>query len=148
SCARRCPLATVCIACVRAPARFQFAGRPYFHSCSRHPTAVVDPAKTQTQDHFELCGGFGGARPGPPGLLFERYREAVDLGFQNPSWSMTPFSADPRRSPVFRYSIAVIATLLAALVRLSLAPVLGDSLPLVTFILAVLAASWLGGLGP
>src|SRR5947209_5691666 len=46
------------------------------------------------------------------------------------------------------YLVAVIVTAVAALLRFSLAFVLGDQAPFFTFVLAVLVAAWYGGAGP
>ncbi len=46
------------------------------------------------------------------------------------------------------YSVAVIATVAAALLRLALAFALGDQAPFFTFVLAVLVAAWYGGARP
>src|SRR5499426_722210 len=47
-----------------------------------------------------------------------------------------------------RYGIAVSSVALAAVVRLALEPVFGYDLPLSIFAIAVIVASWCGGLGP
>src|SRR5262245_39279222 len=47
-----------------------------------------------------------------------------------------------------RYGIAVSSVALAAVVRLALEPVFGYDLPLSIFAVAVIVASWCGGLGP
>lgn len=52
------------------------------------------------------------------------------------------------RSILARYSGAVVAILLAWLIRWSLGPALGDRAPYVTFVGAVLITTWLSGLGP
>jgi PAS domain S-box-containing protein len=46
------------------------------------------------------------------------------------------------------YLLAGAAVLLMAAVRWLLHPILGEQLPFITFIIAVLFAAWLGGLGP
>jgi PAS domain S-box-containing protein len=47
-----------------------------------------------------------------------------------------------------RYGIAVFSVALAAVVRLALEPVVGHDVPLMIFVVAVIVASWCGGLGP
>jgi len=46
------------------------------------------------------------------------------------------------------YGAAVVAVLIAALARFALNPVLGESVPFITFFLAVAVAAWIGGFGP
>jgi len=48
----------------------------------------------------------------------------------------------------FRYLAALVAIGLSALLRLWLHPVLGDSVPYITFFLGVALAAWVGGFGP
>ena len=45
------------------------------------------------------------------------------------------------------YGLAVVATLVALLVRLALDPIFGDDLPYLTFFLSVAVATFYGGLG-
>lgn len=45
------------------------------------------------------------------------------------------------------YSVAVLATLLALLLRFSLAPLLRENAPLLVFVLPVMFSAWYGGLG-
>lgn len=52
------------------------------------------------------------------------------------------------RPPLLRYSIAVASVLLATLLRFLLNPLLENSAPYVTYILAVLITAWACGLGP
>src|SRR6516225_12046251 len=49
---------------------------------------------------------------------------------------------------VFRYGLAPLAVAIAFLIRLALAPVLGDASFYLLFVPAVLVAAGLGGLGP
>ena len=51
-------------------------------------------------------------------------------------------------SPLARYGLAVLATVLAFLLRLLLWPLLGEASPFLLFTPAVLAAAVYGGLGP
>ena len=46
------------------------------------------------------------------------------------------------------YLVAIVATVVALVVRLSLSPLLGEELPYITFFGAVMTAAWFGGLGP
>jgi PAS domain S-box-containing protein len=46
------------------------------------------------------------------------------------------------------YFAAVVAVAIAALARFALNPVLGESVPFITFFLAVAVAAWIGGFGP
>ncbi|HEY2817814.1 MAG TPA: PAS domain S-box protein [Casimicrobiaceae bacterium] len=48
----------------------------------------------------------------------------------------------------FRYFAAIVAVGLSALLRIWLHPVLGDSVPYITFFLGVALAAWVGGFGP
>lgn len=52
------------------------------------------------------------------------------------------------RSPLFRYGVALACVLLATLLRFLLSPLLENSAPYVTYILAVLITAWACGLGP
>ena len=49
---------------------------------------------------------------------------------------------------VFRYLAATVAVGLSAVLRIWLHPVLGDSVPYITFFLGVALAAWVGGFGP
>ena len=49
---------------------------------------------------------------------------------------------------LFRYLAAVLAVGLSAVLRMWLHPVLGDSVPFITFFLGVALAAWIGGFGP
>src|SRR5947207_2025589 len=49
---------------------------------------------------------------------------------------------------IFRYSAAIVAVGLSAGLRIWLHPVLGDSVPYITFFLGVALAAWIGGFGP
>jgi two-component system CheB/CheR fusion protein len=51
------------------------------------------------------------------------------------------------RPATLRYTAAAAAVAIILLLRLSLAPWLGDASPFILFVLAVLAASWYGGVG-
>ena len=53
-----------------------------------------------------------------------------------------------RRTPLLCYSSAVIAILLATLVRLWLDPALGNQAPFATYYIATMVTAWYGGLGP
>jgi PAS domain S-box-containing protein len=55
--------------------------------------------------------------------------------------------ASARRS-VARYATGALAAVLAISARLALDPILGIDLPYITFFAAVIAASWVGGVGP
>ncbi|MBD3883674.1 PAS domain S-box protein [Phormidium tenue FACHB-886] len=55
---------------------------------------------------------------------------------------------EARQTLLSRYSVAVLASLLALLVRFLLVPVLGDEAPLLVFIMPVMFSAWYGGLGP
>jgi PAS domain S-box-containing protein len=46
------------------------------------------------------------------------------------------------------YVAAVVAVAIAALMRVALNPLLGESVPFITFFLAVAVAAWIGGFGP
>src|SRR5437588_4668719 len=48
----------------------------------------------------------------------------------------------------FRYLAAVVAVGLSAVLRIWLHPVIGDSVPFITFFLGVALAAWIGGFGP
>jgi len=61
--------------------------------------------------------------------------EKLRFGFYN--WPAT-----------FRYLAAVAAVGLSAVLRMWLHPVLGDSVPYITFFLGVALAAWIGGFGP
>lgn len=50
-----------------------------------------------------------------------------------------------RRSPLSRYGVAVITSLLAFFLRFLLVPVLGDEAPLLVFFTAVMFSGWYGG---
>ena len=52
------------------------------------------------------------------------------------------------RRKLFRYGLAPAAVAIAFLIRLALAPILGDAAPYLLFVPAVLVAGGLGGLGP
>ena len=49
--------------------------------------------------------------------------------------------------PVTAYAVAIVAVVMAVLLRWLLDPVMGDALPLVTLFGAVAAAAWLGMAG-
>jgi PAS domain S-box-containing protein len=49
---------------------------------------------------------------------------------------------------IFRYVAAIVAVGLSAGLRIWLHPVLGDSVPYITFFLGVALAAWMGGFGP
>ena len=49
---------------------------------------------------------------------------------------------------IFRYLAAIVAVGLSAGLRIWLHPVLGDSVPYITFFLGVALAAWIGGFGP
>ena len=49
---------------------------------------------------------------------------------------------------LFRYLAAIVAVGLSAVLRLWLYPVLGDTVPYITFFLGVALAAWIGGFGP
>src|SRR5437762_1970895 len=49
---------------------------------------------------------------------------------------------------IFRYSAAIVVVGLSAGLRIWLHPVLGDSVPYITFFLGVALAAWIGGFGP
>ena len=49
---------------------------------------------------------------------------------------------------IFRYFAAIVAVGLSAGLRIWLHPVLGDSVPYITFFLGVALAAWIGGFGP
>ena len=52
------------------------------------------------------------------------------------------------RSPALPYAVAALASAAALLVRWPLWPLLGNSVPYITFFPAVMLAAYLGGLGP
>jgi PAS domain S-box-containing protein len=52
------------------------------------------------------------------------------------------------RSPLLRYSIAIVGVLLATLLRMLLNPLLEHNAPYATYFIAVLFAAWACGLGP
>src|SRR5215831_15535356 len=52
------------------------------------------------------------------------------------------------RSPVLRYTVAVVSVALTLWLRLALRGVIGEQSPYMSFFLAIVVASWLGGLGP
>lgn len=47
-----------------------------------------------------------------------------------------------------RYGMAIVAPVIAAIVRLALDPLWGMALPLITFFPAIMASAWFGGVGP
>src|SRR5687768_84130 len=51
-------------------------------------------------------------------------------------------------SRLWRYGIATLSVGLAVLVRILLAPVMGDRQPFPTFYVALTVAAWFGGRGP
>src|SRR5689334_20465401 len=51
-------------------------------------------------------------------------------------------------SSLLRYGVALLAVLVATLIRLALHPVFGSTGPFVFFIIAVIVAAWFGGRGP
>jgi K+-sensing histidine kinase KdpD len=53
-----------------------------------------------------------------------------------------------QRLPVLRYGSAVVVTALATWARLLLDPVFGESLPFITYFIAVVVVAWYGGFGP
>src|ERR1044072_6140583 len=53
-----------------------------------------------------------------------------------------------KRSALPRYAVAIASAVLATLVRLMLASAMGAQAPYVTYIIAVTATAWYGGLGP
>jgi PAS domain S-box-containing protein len=62
-------------------------------------------------------------------------------------WASSPLPHETR-SVWIRYSVAVMATLIAIVLRMILQPVLGDLVPLSTLFGAVAFSVWYGGLGP
>ena len=58
------------------------------------------------------------------------------------------FSAKMFRSPVWRYSVAIVATGLAVLIRYASSLLIGEYLPYVGLFLAVAFLSWFCGIGP
>jgi PAS domain S-box-containing protein len=75
--------------------------------------------------------------------LAERKLAEAALG----EWANAPLPQD-KRSPWLRYGAALVATLVALLIRVMLDPVLGDALALVTIYGAVAFSVWYGGVGP
>ena len=55
---------------------------------------------------------------------------------------------DTNGNTFLRYSIAVVAVVLAVALRLLLDPVLNERLPLITLFAAVTFVAWYGGRGP
>jgi PAS domain S-box-containing protein len=55
---------------------------------------------------------------------------------------------EAKRLLLSRYSVAVLATLAAFLLRCLLAPLLGEDAPLLVFIMPVMVSAWYGGLKP
>jgi signal transduction histidine kinase len=53
-----------------------------------------------------------------------------------------------QRLAFLRYGVAIVAVILATLLRLWVDPVVGDSVPFPTYFLAIMCAAWYGGLGP
>ena len=53
-----------------------------------------------------------------------------------------------QRSPLFRYGMAVVATMLATLLRKLLDPVLDHTAPFTVYCVVVMFAAWYGGWGP
>ncbi|MGD0652893.1 MAG: DUF4118 domain-containing protein [Thermoguttaceae bacterium] len=53
-----------------------------------------------------------------------------------------------RHSPILGYGIAVIAVILATLLRWRLDPILDDHIPFTTYYAAIMFTAWYGGLGP
>lgn len=53
-----------------------------------------------------------------------------------------------KRLLLSRYGVAVLATLLALLLRLLLEPILKENAPLLVFIMPVMLSAWYGGMGP
>ncbi len=53
-----------------------------------------------------------------------------------------------RRLLLLRYAVAVLASLVALLLRFLLEPMLGGEAPLLVFIIPVMFSAWYGGLGP
>ena len=49
---------------------------------------------------------------------------------------------------LFHYGSALIAVVLATVIRLVLDPFLGDPFPFLTFFIAIIFAAWYGGYGP
>ena len=52
------------------------------------------------------------------------------------------------RSVISRYGVALVAVLLAAIIRYSITPWMPQGVPFVTFFLAVMLSAWTGGVGP
>jgi len=61
---------------------------------------------------------------------------------------MTEALSSPERPAALRYAGAFLLVLLAVLVRWPLQPLLGTATPFLFFFPAIMAAAWLGGLGP
>ena len=64
---------------------------------------------------------------------------------------MQPSESLPNRSGdswIVRYGFAVIVVSLASIIRIALRPIIPSGYPFLTFFLAVMLASWRGGLGP
>jgi PAS domain S-box-containing protein len=61
---------------------------------------------------------------------------------------LTPISKNRTQSPASRYFIAVVAVVLALLLRLAIAPLLGAHSPFLTVFAAVIFAIWFCGTGP
>ncbi len=61
---------------------------------------------------------------------------------------LTDLSTNSERPALLRYALAVLAVVLAVLVRLPFQPLLGDTTPFLFFFPAIMAAAWYGGLGP
>jgi signal transduction histidine kinase len=59
-----------------------------------------------------------------------------------------PTSGAPQSSLELRYGLVLLAVALTLVLRLLLQPVLGESAPLLIFILPVLVSAWYGGRGP
>ncbi len=60
----------------------------------------------------------------------------------------TPLSTRITKATGRRYAVALLATLVALLVRLALNPLLGDYVPYVTLFPAVAFCAWYCGIGP
>src|SRR5260370_21124940 len=60
----------------------------------------------------------------------------------------TPLSTRITKATGRRYAVALLATLVALLVRLALNPLLGDYVPYVTLFPAVPFCAWYCGIGP
>jgi PAS domain S-box-containing protein len=57
-------------------------------------------------------------------------------------------SSPQQRPAVLRYGVAIVAVILATLLRLSVDPVVGDLMPFPAYLIAIMFAAWYGGLGP